>query len=125
MITKGEEVRTILRQISERGYPKGVLIVDAGALSEASGIPEEELAGNICTRTRHEGDFLPARAGTKKLKKLFGEMKIPADERDRTPLIAAGKCVLAVCPGNGENTRYADALSVNNETKVILTVKFV
>ena len=125
MITKGEEVRTILRQISGSGYSKGVLILDAGALSEASGIPEEELAGNICTRTRHEGDFLPARAGTKKLKKLFGEMKIPADERDRTPLIAAGKCVLAVCPGNGENTRYADALSVNNETKVILTVKFV
>ncbi len=49
----------------------------------------DKIIGNICLRTRREGDkFKPSkRKVTKSLKKLFNEMNVPIEKRDSLPLL--------------------------------------
>lgn len=65
---------------------------------------KEEICGKITVRPRMEGDSitLGKRKVTKTLKKLFIEMKIPAEERCLVPVVADERGVLAV-GGVGEN----------------------
>lgn len=58
--------------------------------------------GPITIRARRSGDSLRLMGGTKSLKKLFIDRKIPASERSRIPVIADETGVLAVC-GIGAN----------------------
>ncbi len=59
---------------------------------------KDEICGKIFVRPRRTGDriCLDRRQGTKSLKKLFIEKKIPADSRERIPVIADEKNILAV-----------------------------
>ena len=58
--------------------------------------------GAIRIRARQSGDMMRLRGGTKSLKKLFIDRKIPASQRSRIPVIADDEGVLAVC-GIGAN----------------------
>ena len=58
--------------------------------------------GKIMIRSRREGDKIRLNAGTKSLKKLFIDKKIPAAMRDRIPVIADDAGVLGVA-GIGAN----------------------
>ncbi len=69
-------------------------------------------------RTRREGDRIAIRGGTKKLKDVFIEERIPRDKRDGLYLLAAGKEVLWI-PGS----RYSEKYKVTGETKRILEIK--
>ena len=59
-------------------------------------------AGTIYLRPRQPGDTMRLTGGTKSLKKLFIDQKIPARERLQIPVLADDEGVLAVC-GIGAN----------------------
>ena len=65
---------------------------------------EEELI----LRSRREGDAIQLSGGTKSLKKLFIDRKIPAWERSRIPVLANGSDVVAVM-GIGTDCRFREA----------------
>ena len=58
--------------------------------------------GPVTVRSRQSGDSMRLSGGTKTLKKLFIDRKIPASERHRIPVIADGRGVLVVY-GFGSN----------------------
>lgn len=59
-------------------------------------------SGNMYLRSRAEGDTIRLPGGTKSLKKLFIDKKIPASKRSAVPVLADDAGVLAVC-GIGAN----------------------
>lgn len=74
--------------------------------------------GRIVIRSRQEGDSIRLGAGTKSLKKLFIDKKIPASERDTVPVIADDAGVLGIA-GIGANL---DRLS-NGENAVRIVIE--
>ena len=63
--------------------------------------------GPITARSRVSGDTIRLSGGTKPLKKLFIDRKIPAPQRSRIPVLADGRGVLAVY-GFGTNLERED-----------------
>lgn len=60
--------------------------------------------GSLTLRSRREGDTITLQGGTKTLKKLFIDQKIPASRRGRIPVIADSEGVVAVLGiGPGQN----------------------
>ena len=53
--------------------------------------------GNVVIRSRQAGDLISLPGGTKSLKKLFVDRKIPAAKRNRIPVIADDGGVVAAC----------------------------
>ena len=125
VITDPEEVRRILRQIKEQGYPEDTAVMDADLAASACGVPAEQLQEVIVCRGRQPGDFMFLRGGRKTIKKLLGEMKIPADRRENVTFAARGSMVLALSEETSGKRRFAETLRVNDKTERILTVKFV
>lgn len=74
------------------GDPKGILV---------------HLYGTPVLRSRREGDAMTLSGGTKTLKKLFIDRKIPAPERDRIPVIA-DDLGIAVVMGIGIDRDHKD-----------------
>jgi tRNA(Ile)-lysidine synthase len=66
--------------------------------------------GQMILRPRLAGDTIRLSGGTKSLKKLFIDRKIPASRRDRIPVIADGQGVLAVYGVGMNEDRKAEAL---------------
>ena len=67
-----------------------------------------DICGKITVRSRFEGDYIkfPGKRGTKSLKKLFIEKRIPARERNLCPIICDEQGVLGVYKlGVGERAR--------------------
>ncbi len=60
---------------------------------------------NICIRSRKAGDAITLSGGTKSLKSLFVDRKIPKGERDSIPVLVSDGQVLGVW-GIGGNFRY-------------------
>ena len=66
--------------------------------------------GNLTLRGRRSGDAIRGSGGTKSLKKLFIDRKIPAAERNSLPIVCDAEGILGVC-GIGVNLdRAADEL---------------
>lgn len=94
--TKPPLGRHILNCPGETGIPElGIKVIcrkpaenPEGLLIRAEGI--------LILRSRQEGDTICLPGGTKSLKKLFIDKKIPAPERDRIPVIADEGGVVAV-----------------------------
>ena len=125
VITDPEDVRRILQQIKEQGYPEDTAVMDADLAASACGVPAEQLQEVIVCRGRQPGDFMFLRGGRKTIKKLLGEMKIPADRRENVTFAARGSMVLALSEETSGKRRFAETLRVNDKTERILTVKFV
>ena len=66
--------------------------------------------GKLILRGRKTGDAMRLFGGTKTLKKLFIDRKIPADRRDRIPVLADGAGVLGVYGIGVNRERAATAL---------------
>ena len=64
--------------------------------------------GNLCIRFRVNGDRIALKGGSKKIKKLFSEMGIQKDLKDRIPLLCDDKGILAVM---GSAYGYRDRIS--------------
>lgn len=110
------ENRGTVKQVLQ--IPCTLQIPEYGVLSvsEATGLSAEAACftvvpqGPLVLRSRERGDTMRLPGGTKTLKKLFIEKKIPAMRRDSVPVIADDRGVLAVL-GIGPNLdRLADGL---------------
>ena len=73
-------------------------------------------AGQMVIRCRQTGDTIRLAGGTKSLKKLFIDRKIPAAQRDRIPVLADEKGVLAVF-GFGVNRARQENATVTIQIK--------
>ncbi len=100
--------------------PVGTYILCKCSFNQNYAIDADKFCSDIYFSSRQEGDrFTSKRRGvTKSLKKLFNEMKIPANERNSIPVLHDGDSVVYV-EGIGVNAFYqADENSEN-----IITVK--
>ena len=72
-------------------------------------LAREALARALVLRPRQTGDeiALPRRGGTKTVKKLFIDEKVPRRERERIPVLADGRGVLAVAGFGPDQSRLA------------------
>ena len=68
------------------------------------------LQGQLVIRSRQSGDKLRRSGGTKTLKELFIDSKIPASQRDRIPVLADEKGVVAVYGFGVHADRLAEEL---------------
>ena len=73
-------------------------------------------AGQLWLRPRQEGDALRLSGGTKPLKKLFIDRKIPAARRGRIPVVCDEKGVLGVYGIGVNHDRMAAKLRIRFET---------
>ncbi|MDO4343992.1 MAG: tRNA lysidine(34) synthetase TilS [Eubacteriales bacterium] len=80
----------------------------------------DKIGSNLMLRTRREGDYLivNAQGGRKKLKSYMIEEKIPAGERGKVLLLAAGSEILWVT-----GHRISESAKVSPQTKRILEVR--
>lgn len=67
----------------------------------------DKIKNSPCVRTRRQGDYLTVNSegGRKKLNRIFIDEKIPAEMRDRLPVVAAGSEILWI-PGGRMNEKY-------------------
>lgn len=100
--------------------PYGRICLARGGDVSADTFDAGLIEGELYISSRQAGDSFTfsKRKLTKSLKKLFNEMKIPAEDRNSIPVIHDGKNVVWV-DGLGVNARYA----VSSATKEFLTVK--
>ena len=72
-------------------------------------LPRDEAEGELVLRARQTGDtiLLPGREGTKTLKKLFIDEKIPRRQRERVPVLADRAGVIAVAGFGPDSRRLA------------------
>ena len=68
------------------------------------------VCGPITVRSRQTGDQIRLPGGTKSLKKLFIDRKIPAAKRDQLPVLADDRGVIAVCGIGADQKRKAAEL---------------
>ncbi len=77
-----------------------------------------KMKSDFCIRTRQPYDYIRLASGSKKLKKLFTDDKVPKAERDSVPLIATGDEIIWVVGGR-LNTDYY----ITDKTTQILQIK--
>lgn len=83
---------------SRQRQPEEIALLDAGKIARIS--------EPIVCRNRHEGDRIWLRGiGHKSLKKIFQEARIPAGQRNKIPVIAAGEQIIWI-PGLKLNSYY-------------------
>lgn len=80
----------------------------------------DKIGEKLCFRSRLGGDeiFLKKRRCTKTLKKLFSELKIPGEEREKIPVLAQDNTVVWIGIENTETAYFANA-----KTKKYLIIK--
>lgn len=83
-------------------------------------LKRSDICGEVTVRPRRTGDriCLDRRQGSKTLKKLFIEKKIPADRRDSLPIIADEKKIIAI-PNVGRSAE----LSLEREADCVIAIK--
>ncbi|MCF0121420.1 MAG: tRNA lysidine(34) synthetase TilS [Oscillospiraceae bacterium] len=98
---------------------------DADEISRLTGVAAEALDGAIKVRPKGPGDRIELNGGSKTVRKLLGEMKVPADERELAMVAAIGQHVLYVRTAAGEKWRVAEKLRKTDKTKSIIIVNVV
>ncbi len=79
-----------------------------------------KIRGELQMRTRLSHDYLVTQAGTKKLKKIFIDDKVPKILRDSMPLIADGEEIIWII-----GSRLSVNYYVTEETKQVLEIKII
>ena len=133
-----EEKKEPLPPIEERELSPGKIPLSGGKTAEIELLPYEKfknlhkvnhydlkytfdygkILGTAVVRSRREGDKMNLTGGTKTLKKLFIEKKIPAEERNSLMVIADGEGVLWA-----EGLGAARRARLSGETKTVAAVK--
>ena len=114
-----------LEALAETGAPEPVRLECPGEVTFAglrvSCAPAEQIVntgeaftvrtqGPLTLRTRQSGDAIRLTGGTKSLKKLFIDRKIPASQRDRIPVLCDELGILGVYSIGVDRNRAADSL---------------
>jgi tRNA(Ile)-lysidine synthase len=111
-------------EIAETGAAYHFTLVNRSVYQPASGdicLDYERLPAQLWLRSRQVGDFFrpPGMQGSKKLKKMFIDRKVPMGERDRIPLLAGvGAEIYAVLGLGAARTALPDAA-----TRTILVIR--
>ncbi len=81
---------------------------------------KDKITGDITLRYRRDGDrIIPSgMSGSKKVKDLFIDLKIPKDERDRIPIICFGNEISWIL-----GVRVSERFKVSKNTRHILEIK--
>lgn len=79
----------------------------------------DKIKNAVQLRTRREGDYMQigANSGTKKIKSIFIDKKIPQGDRNLIPLLADGNHIMWIL-----GSRISEAYKINESTKTILIV---
>ena len=78
-----------------------------------------KIEGGIVVRSRKSGDKIKLSMGSKKLKQLFIDLKIPKEDRSIVPVLQDNKGI--ICVGN---IRSSEDYKVDKTTKEVLKVSF-
>lgn len=78
-----------------------------------------KIKGGIIVRNRKSGDKIKLSMGSKKLKELFIDLKIPKEERSKVPVLQDDNGIL--CVGNFRNS---EAYKIDETTKEVLKICF-
>lgn len=78
-----------------------------------------KIKGGIVVRNRRSGDKIKLSGGSKKIKDLFIDIKIPKEDRCKVPVIADDQGILSV-----GNFRNSENYKIDEETKEVLKVSF-
>ena len=78
-----------------------------------------KIKGGIVVRNRRSGDKIKLSGGSKKIKDLFIDIKIPKEDRCKVPVIADDQGILSV-----GNFRNSENYKIDEETKEVLKVTF-
>ncbi len=88
--------------------------------------------GEICLRTRREGDYLPMKNGNKKIQDLFVDSKVKKSARDSILMVAIGSEILWVLPSRyfagrqeSEMGRFSPKYHISDETERVLFIEIV
>lgn len=85
----------------------------------AKGFDFEKFKGGIVVRSRKSGDKIKLTGGSKKIKDLLIDLKIPKEERCKIPLIADEQSI--ACVGN---YRSSENYKIDMNTKEVLKITF-
>lgn len=85
----------------------------------SKGFDFDKFKGGIVVRSRKSGDKIKLSGGSKKIKDLFIDLKIPREERCTIPLIADDESI--ACVGN---YRFSENHKIDINTKEVLKVSF-
>lgn len=86
---------------------------------KSKGFDFDKVKGGIVVRSRKEGDKIKLSAGSKKIKDLFIDLKIPREERCNVPIIVDEQGIL--CVGDYRNS---ENYKIDNSTKEVLKITF-
>lgn len=75
---------------------------------------------SLKVRNRRPGDAIKTEAGSKKIKNLFIDEKIPVFKRDSMPMVVCGDTILWICP-----LRRCSEFKINEKTKKVIKVKYI
>ena len=78
-----------------------------------------KIKGGVIVRSRKPGDKIKLPGGSKKIKDLFIDLKIPKEHRCRIPIICDQEGILAVA-----NLKHSANYKIDLETKEVLKVSF-
>ena len=78
-----------------------------------------KIKGGIVVRNRRSGDKIKLSGGSKKIKDLFIDIKIPKEDRCKVPVIADDQGILSV-----GDFRNSENYKIDEETKEVLKVSF-
>ena len=91
-----------------------------GKLDKMSkGFDLNKIKGGMVIRSRQQGDKIKLAGGTKKIKDLFIDLKIPREERCKVPIIADEQGILQI----GEY-KSSENYKIDEKTKEVLKVTF-
>ena len=121
---------TVDTESKKRIYPiskNRYICIEENVITECSEsdlwINPENIQGKLYIRYRENGDRIFLKGGKKKIKKLFTEMGIQKDHKDRIPLICDNTGILAVMGSAfGYRDRISERIYVNksSNSKVII-----
>ena len=111
-------------KVPELGLTVTCGYVTAPAVPKSTGtsflLNPETLSGPIGLRPRRPGDRLSRPGGTKSLKELLIDRKIPAEARDRIPVLWDDRGILGVYSIGPDQTRYA--MGGRTALSIVITV---
>lgn len=81
-------------------------------------IDYDKIKGRLQIRTRLPHDYIVTKEGTKKLKKVYTDDKLPKGQRDKTPLIADGSEIIWIVGGRLNYEYY-----ITDETSKVLEIQ--
>lgn len=81
----------------------------------------DKIKGSLCVRSRSEGDYIIplGMKGSKRIKELFIDMKIPRSERDKIPLVSIDNEVVWVV-----GYKVSNSYKIDNGTVKVLKLEF-